>query len=76
MKPTGKAMNKAQKVDLLVEIARAYYEQNHDQGKIAQSLEISRSQVSCYLAQARELDLVQFRVITPNQRISQVETES
>jgi deoxyribonucleoside regulator len=73
MKPTGKAARKTDKVDLLIEIARAYYEQNHDQGKIAQSLGISRSQVSRYLAQARELDLVQFRVISPNQRISQLE---
>ncbi len=63
------------KVELLVEIARAYYEQNHDQGKIAQSLGISRSQVSRYLTQARDLNLVQFRVIAPNERITQVETK-
>ncbi len=61
------------KLELLVEVARAYYEQNHDQGKIAQSLGISRSQVSRYLAQARALNLVQFRVIAPNERIAKVE---
>lgn len=61
------------KIELLVEIARAYYEQNHDQGKIAQSLGISRSQVSRYLTQAKELNLVQFRVIAPNERIDKVE---
>src|SRR5512142_472907 len=61
------------KIELLLEVARAYYEQNHDQGKIAQSLGISRSQVSRYLAQARELNLVQVRVIAPNERSSSLE---
>ena len=63
-----------EKVELLVEIARAYYEQNHDQGQIAQSLGISRSQVSRYLTQAKELNLIQFRVIAPNERITKIET--
>lgn len=63
-----------EKIELLVEIARAYYEQNHDQGQIAQSLGISRSQVSRYLTQARDLNLVQFRVIAPNERITKIET--
>ncbi|HSA99506.1 MAG TPA: sugar-binding transcriptional regulator [Anaerolineales bacterium] len=59
---------------MLVEIARAYYEQNHDQGQIAQSLGISRSQVSRYLTQAKELNLVQFRVVAPNERMTKIET--
>jgi DNA-binding transcriptional regulator LsrR (DeoR family) len=67
-------LKEGEKVELLVEIARAYYEQNHDQGMIAQSLGISRSQVSRYLTQAKELNLVQVRVISPNERISKVET--
>lgn len=62
-----------EKIELLVEIARAYYEQNHDQGKIAQSLGISKSQVSRYLSQAKELNLVQVRVIAPNERMSRFE---
>ncbi len=62
-----------EKIELLLEVARAYYEQNHDQAKIAQSLGISRSQVSRYLAQARELNLVQVRVIAPYERSSEVE---
>jgi hypothetical protein len=37
-------------IDFLVEVARAYYEQNHDQASIAKSLGISRSQVSRYLS--------------------------
>lgn len=61
-------------IPLLVEIARAYYEQNHDQGTIAESLGISRSQVSRYLTQARDLNLVQFRVISPDQRMGELET--
>jgi deoxyribonucleoside regulator len=70
----GTRLKGDEKVELLVEIARAYYEQNHDQGQIAQSLGISRSQVSRYLAQAKELNLVQVRVIAPNERITQIET--
>jgi DNA-binding transcriptional regulator LsrR (DeoR family) len=65
--------NEDDKVALLVEIARAYYEQGHDQGKIAESVGLSRSQVSRYLAQARELNLIQFRVVYPNERIEKVE---
>ena len=60
-------------LQLLVEVARAYYEQEHDQGSIAASLGISRSQVSRYLAQARELNLVQVRVVAPGQRTGEVE---
>jgi DNA-binding transcriptional regulator LsrR (DeoR family) len=61
------------KVELLVDIARAYYEQGHAQGKIAQSLGLSRSQISRYLQQAKELNIVQFRVVYPDERISKVE---
>jgi DNA-binding transcriptional regulator LsrR (DeoR family) len=53
---------------LLVEVARAYYEQDHNQDKIARSLGVSRSQVSRYLARARELNIVQVRVIAPGER--------
>ncbi|MHC1783246.1 MAG: sugar-binding transcriptional regulator [Anaerolineaceae bacterium] len=62
------------KVELLVDIARAYYEQGHDQGKIADSLGLSRSQISRYLQQAKDLNIVQFRVIFPDERISNVES--
>jgi DNA-binding transcriptional regulator LsrR (DeoR family) len=60
-------------IKLLVEIARAYYEEEHDQSMIAASLGISRSQVSRYLAQARNLNLVQVRVVSPEQRTGEVE---
>ena len=60
-------------IKLLVEIARAYYEQEHDQSMIAESLGISRSQVSRYLTQARNLNLVQIRVVSPEDRTGDVE---
>lgn len=62
-----------EKTELLVEIARAYYEQGHNQGKIAQSLGLSRSQVSRYLTQAKDLNIVQVRVVYPNERIAAAE---
>ncbi|HVN55898.1 MAG TPA: sugar-binding domain-containing protein [Anaerolineaceae bacterium] len=76
IKPTRKnriRLNGDDKIELLLEVARAYYEQNYDQTRIAQSLGISRSQVSRYLTQARELNLVQVRVVAPNERVSTVE---
>jgi DNA-binding transcriptional regulator LsrR (DeoR family) len=71
--PVKTKRNEDDKMALLVEIARAYYEQGHDQGKIAQSLGLSRSQVSRYLAQAKGLNLVQFRVMYPDERMKKVE---
>lgn len=65
--------NPIDQIDLLVEIARAYYEQNHNQDKIAQSLGISRSQVSRYLAKARKLNLVQVRIVAPGERAASLE---
>src|SRR3990172_10272276 len=60
-------------VDLLVDVARAYYEQNHNQDKIARSLGISRSQVSRYLSRAREMNIVQVRIVAPGERASSFE---
>jgi len=65
--------NPIDQIDLLVEIARAYYERNHNQDKIAQSLGISRSQVSRYLAKARKLNLVQVRIVAPGERAASLE---
>ncbi|MBN1286065.1 MAG: sugar-binding transcriptional regulator [Anaerolineae bacterium] len=62
-----------QKTDLLVEVARAYYERGYTQQDIAQSLGLSRSQVSRYLSEARDLHIVQIRVIDPNQRANDTE---
>jgi deoxyribonucleoside regulator len=68
-------LSKPEKLDLLIEIARAYYEQGHDQDMIAQSLGISRSQVSRYLTQARGSNLVQIRVVSPRDRMRLLERE-
>jgi deoxyribonucleoside regulator len=57
-----------ERVMLLVNLARAYYEQGMTQEEIARTLPISRSQVSRYLSEAREMGIVQFRVIDPAQR--------
>lgn len=65
--------NEQQKIALLVEIARAYYEQNHDQTQIAHSLGISRSQVSRYLTQAKERGLIQVRVVAPDEHMLEIE---
>ena len=50
--------------DLLADVARAYYLENRTQAEIARSLGISRSQVSRYLKDARELGIVQIRILT------------
>jgi deoxyribonucleoside regulator len=67
--------SKSEKLERLIEIARAYYEQGHDQDMIAQSMGISRSQVSRYLTQARESNLVQIRVVSPQDRMGLLEHE-
>jgi len=50
----------------LVQVARAYYLENHTQAKIAQGLGISRSLVSRYLTAAREQGIVRIEIIEPN----------
>jgi deoxyribonucleoside regulator len=57
-----------ERLNLLVSLARAYYEQGLTQEEIARTLPISRSQVSRYLSEARDLGIVQFRVIDPTER--------
>ena len=51
----------------LVEVARAYYLENQTQAEIARSLGISRSQVSRYLSSAREMGIVQIRIMLPHE---------
>lgn len=52
-----------QRIDLLVSVARAYYEQGLTQEQIGSGMNLSRSQVSRYLSEAREMGIVQFRII-------------
>lgn len=51
----------------LIEVARAYYLENQTQADIARSLGISRSQVSRYLTTARELGIVEIRIVAPEE---------
>lgn len=51
----------------LIEVARAYYLDNQTQADIARSLGISRSQVSRYLTTARELGIVEIRIVAPEE---------
>jgi DNA-binding transcriptional regulator LsrR (DeoR family) len=54
--------------DLVAEIARAYYESDLTQQRIAERFGISRSQVSRYLQDARDRDIVQIRIVAPESR--------
>jgi DNA-binding transcriptional regulator LsrR (DeoR family) len=73
LRAAARSTRESNSIDLLVEIARAYYEQNHNQDKIAKSLGISRSQVSRYLSRARQMNLVQVRIVAPGERAANLE---
>lgn len=60
---------------ILVRAARAYYEEGRTQEEIGQALQVSRSQVSHYLRQARDLGIVQIRVVEPSERAADVEVQ-
>ncbi|MBN1265588.1 MAG: sugar-binding transcriptional regulator [Anaerolineales bacterium] len=55
------------KRQLLTEVARAYYIENRTQSEIADSVGISRSQVSRYLSEAREAGIVQIRIVSSDE---------
>ena len=57
----------------MVEIAQAYYDRNLTQQEIAGMFGISRSQISRYLQEARERDIVQIRVLRPGARVVALE---
>lgn len=63
-----------QDTTLLVEVARAYYEANYTQQEIAQTLGLSRSQVSRYLSEARARGIVQIRIVDPEERANEIES--
>lgn len=54
--------------NLLVRIARLYYEHGVNQNEIAEICNIERSRVSRLLMQARNLGIVQFHVVDPSER--------
>ena len=57
-------------ISRIVEVARAYYLENRTQSEISSNLGISRSQVSRYLSKAREMGIVQTRIIAPDDQVS------
>ena len=59
--------------DLVAEIARAYYERDLTQQQVAEQFGISRSQISRYLQDARERDIVQIRIVAPETRDTDAE---
>jgi DNA-binding transcriptional regulator LsrR (DeoR family) len=59
--------------DFVAEVARAYYERDLTQQRVAEQFGISRSQISRYLQEAREREIVQFRIIAPDTRDADAE---
>lgn len=63
------------KLDLLVNVARLYYEHNCSQQTIAEKLGISRPYVSRLISEARESGIVEIKIIDPNGAETQLERE-
>lgn len=61
-------------VDLLVQVARMYYEQQLTQGDIGQALNISRSTISRLLQKARDEGIVQITIHDPRERETHLES--
>jgi deoxyribonucleoside regulator len=59
--------------DFVAEVARAYYERDLTQQRVAEQFGISRSQISRYLQEARERDIVQIRIVAPDARDADAE---
>jgi DNA-binding transcriptional regulator LsrR (DeoR family) len=59
--------------DLLVKVARMYYEERRSQQEIATALELSRSNVSRVLTAAHERGIVEIRIHDPSGRDLQLE---
>ncbi|MGB4072018.1 MAG: sugar-binding domain-containing protein, partial [bacterium] len=55
------------RLQMILQIARLYYEKGETQQEIATKLNISRPQVSRYLQQAREMGVVQIRIVDPRE---------
>lgn len=60
-------------VRLLNKVSSLYYEQDYNQQKIADRLNLSRPKVSRLLKQAREQGIVQISVVTPNANFIELE---
>jgi len=63
------------RLELIAEMARAYYEEDMTQAQVAAAYGLSRSQVSRYLQAARDEGIVQIRVVSPDARDAEVESD-
>lgn len=64
---------KTSKNELLVNVARMYYENNLSQQEIASQLNLSRPYISRLLTEAKDTGIVQFRVIDPFETDTELE---
>ncbi len=58
----------------LARVARLYYEQNLTQAQIAREMGVSRSQISRWLAEARDLGIVEIRIQGPWSRVAELQS--
>lgn len=68
-------MSNFEKINLMVNISKLYYEDNYDQRMIAQKLSLSRPYVSKLLTQAKEEGLVTVLVHAPSEYETRLEAE-
>jgi len=68
-------MTKYEKINLMVNIAKLYYEDNYNQNMIAEKLDLSRPYVSRLLNAAKEAGLVTVQVHVPQDYESRLEAE-
>ena len=68
-------MSKYEKINLMVNIAKLYYEDNYNQNMIAEKLNLSRPYVSKLLNQAKEEGLVTVHVHVPRDYETKLEAE-
>jgi deoxyribonucleoside regulator len=71
----GENMGNDEKVNLLVNIARLYYEHNYSQQMIAEKLNISRPYVSKLINEAKERGIVEIRIFDPYESETQIEID-
>jgi len=66
-------MTRNPETDLLLHVARLYYEHNQTQDEIAESLGVSRSKISRLLSQARQEGIVHITIVDPYSSQTQLE---
>lgn len=63
------------KIELLIRVARMYYEDTMSQEEIAREISCSRPYISRLLSDAKEMGIVQFKIVPPNGYESEMEQE-